>query len=338
MKFLNRVLAVAVLLLGINPVAANWLYTPGAGPSAFVSFNSGTTPAGTGLCAASNTDCLANIPIDLSGAQLFTTTNNGYVRQGNGPWTSNVTQWGGNNVVTGGANGSIGVGGQAAVAANPVGNPLYLGQFDGTNMRRVMGDETNGLWVNVKAGGGTGGTSSNFGSAFPTPGTAIGLTNGTNMVPWSATTNYGTAPAAIAVPAVNSFVTNGVSLGQNTPGLSVPNVLALGQACNGHVAGTISSATDTLLVQGVTSQTIRVCGWKVSFAGTATAFLENTASVNANCSSTLTKIAGKDTGAVNNAFGFYGLYQGLSNTVSNGLCVNSTGTGGFDYDLWYWQG
>lgn len=61
-------------------------------------------------------------------------------------------------------------------------------------------------------GSGGGGTSSNFGSAFPTAGTAIGLTNGTNMVAWSATTNYGTAPAAIAVPAVNASVTNTVTV------------------------------------------------------------------------------------------------------------------------------
>lgn len=38
------------------------------------------------------------------------------------------------------------------------------------------------LKVNTAAGAAAGGTSSNFGSAFPTPGTATGFTDGTNMV------------------------------------------------------------------------------------------------------------------------------------------------------------
>lgn len=40
---------------------------------------------------------------------------------------------------------------------------------------------TNPLPVNVVAGGGTGGTSSTFGAAFPATGTAIGASDGTNM-------------------------------------------------------------------------------------------------------------------------------------------------------------
>lgn len=65
-------------------------------------------------------------------------------------------------------------------------------------------------------GGGGGGTNSNFGSAFPAAGTAIGLTNGTNMIAWSATSNYGTSPGAIAVPSVNAAVTNSVTVAQGT--------------------------------------------------------------------------------------------------------------------------
>jgi len=78
--------------------------------------------------------------------------------------------------------------------------------------------------------GSSGGTSSNFGSAFPTAGTAIGLTNGTNMIAWSATTTYGTAPAAIAVPGVNADVTNVNSNGQATMANSSPVVIASNQS------------------------------------------------------------------------------------------------------------
>lgn len=76
---------------------------------------------------------------------------------------------------------------------------------------------------------GSGGTSSNFGSSFPAAGTAVGLTDGTNMVAWSATTNYGTAPAAIKVPAANVFVTNtSANLVTNADGIAV--VTASGNA------------------------------------------------------------------------------------------------------------
>jgi hypothetical protein len=49
------------------------------------------------------------------------------------------------------------IGGPAAVGTVPVGNPVFTGMFDGTDIRRVMGDETNGLWVNIKAGATGGG-------------------------------------------------------------------------------------------------------------------------------------------------------------------------------------
>jgi hypothetical protein len=60
-----------------------------------------------------------------------------------------------------------------------------IGWWDGTNFVRPRGDETNGVWVNIKAGGGS----------FTWPGTA-------------ALTNYGTAPTG-TVPAVNASVTSG---------------------------------------------------------------------------------------------------------------------------------
>ena len=44
-------------------------------------------------------------------------------------------------------------------------------------------DASGYLKVDVAAGGGSGGTSSNFSSAFPATGTAVGFSNGTNMVP-----------------------------------------------------------------------------------------------------------------------------------------------------------
>jgi hypothetical protein len=215
---LLRLLACSLVLAWGAPASANWLYTPGAGPSNFRSFNSGTTPAGTSACAATNTDCMAFVPIDITGTPLFSSGNPGVVS--GGPFAVTGTFWQTTQPVSGTfwqatqpvsgtfwqatqpisaaalplptgaatqttlaavlsalaspfqAGGSIGnttfgstqstspwvIGGPAAAGAAPVGNPLFTGMFDGTDIRRVMGDETNGLWVNIKAGAGSGGT------------------------------------------------------------------------------------------------------------------------------------------------------------------------------------
>lgn len=108
--------------------------------------------------------------------------------------------------------------------------------------------------------------------------------------------------------------------------------------CDNHVFKHITSATDTLAVQGVASQTIYICGWRARAAGVATWYLENTASTNANCSSTLTQITGVATEAANTGEVAYNpIWGGLKNTSGNGLCINSTGTGGVDIDIWYTQ-
>ncbi len=108
--------------------------------------------------------------------------------------------------------------------------------------------------------------------------------------------------------------------------------------CDLHVFKHITSATDTLAVQGVASQAVYICGVLGQAAGTATFFLENTASTNANCSSSNTQIAGVSTMVANGSTGFYSsTWGGLKNTAGNGLCINSTGTGGVDVDIWYAQ-
>ncbi len=108
--------------------------------------------------------------------------------------------------------------------------------------------------------------------------------------------------------------------------------------CDSHVFKHITSATDTLAVQGVASQTIYICGWRSRAAGVATWFLENTASANANCSSSNTQITGVATEAANTGeVAKSAFWDGLKNTSGNGLCINSTGTGGVDVDIWYTQ-
>lgn len=108
--------------------------------------------------------------------------------------------------------------------------------------------------------------------------------------------------------------------------------------CDQHVYKHITTATDTLAVQGVASQTIYICGYTARAAGTATWYLENTASTNANCASTLTQLTGVATETANSGMVVYSpFWGGLKNTSGNGLCINSTGTGGVDIDIWYAQ-
>lgn len=152
-----------------------------------------------------------------------------------------------------------------------------------------------------------------------TPGT-------TNGVQDASTGSTGSAP-----PAKASY------LGANASGATGGQMRGLIN-CDSHIFKHITTATDTLAVQGIASQTIFVCGWRSRAAGTATWFLENTASANANCSSTNTQITGLASEIANSGDVTYNpIWGGLKNTSGNGLCINSTGTGGVDIDLWYAQ-
>jgi hypothetical protein len=149
--------------------------------------------------------------------------------------------------------------------------------------------------------------------------------------PTAALAAVGAVATAAAPPA------NAIYLGANASGATGGHVAGL-ISCDNHVFKHITTATDTLAVQGVASQTIYVCGWRSRAAGTATWFLENTASTNANCSSANTQITGVATEAANTGETWGGnFWSGLKNTSANGLCINSTGTGGIDVDLWYTQ-
>lgn len=127
----------------------------------------------------------------------------------------------------------------ATGAAVPA-NVLYMGASNAGNLVGLQGDATNGLWVNIKAGAGSGGTAIQdkavwtVSSTNATPMAGEFTTGGatacataqactvamladrsifTNMADWAgsalgAMANYGTSPGAVLVPGVNAFVTN----------------------------------------------------------------------------------------------------------------------------------
>lgn len=142
----------------------------------------------------------------------------------------------------------------AAVAGTYPANALAVGVLNGANIGRLVGDETNGLWVNIKAGAGSGGTaiadkgawtvsSTNLtpiGGEFTTGGATAcatgqvctaamtasrGIFNDVNT--WAETalgapSAYGTSPGAVNVIGVNAFVTNALtSVNDNADAVAV---------------------------------------------------------------------------------------------------------------------
>jgi hypothetical protein len=166
----------------------------------------------------------------------------------------------------------------AVVGATYPANALAVGVLNGSNIGRLVGDETNGLWVNIKAGAGSGGTaiadkgawtvsSTNFtltGGEFTTGG-ATACTTGqactaamtagrgffTDMNTWAETslgvpTAYGVAPTTGNYIGVNAFVTNATALGQAAMAASSPVVIANNQS---------TLPVNTAQVNGVTTLT-----------------------------------------------------------------------------------
>lgn len=221
-------------------------------------------------------------------------------------------------------------------------------QFMGPGQR---GGQTRNVYVtNTNPNGQT--TSANS-SPVVLPSDQSNLPNNLKQVNGS-TLSLGAALSAAAIPVVTpTDQAAAAALGQGATGSAAPSgavqagFVASGATggrmrgsvmCDNHVFKHITSAADTLAVQGVASQSIYVCAWRSRAAGVATWFLENTASVNANCSSTLSQITGLATEAANTGETWGAPYWGgLKNTSGNGLCINSTGTGGVDIDVWYTQ-
>lgn len=200
------------------------------------------------------------------------------------------------------------------------------------NSAFVAMDTTGALCTNSTGGGG--------GSV--TQGTSPWVDNVTQ---WASTalavpTAWGTPPSGNVIGANVNIAAGLNANGQAVMANSAPVTFASDQAgtCTLHAFKHITTATDTLAVQGVAAQTIRLCAWKARAAGVATWFWENTASANANCSSANTQISGVATEAANTGEAVsLPLGVTLNNTSGNGLCINSTGTGGVDIDFWYAQ-
>lgn len=151
----------------------------------------------------------------------------------------NVNQIGGSAVSTA-ATGTqkVGITGNAGAAMDAAGqnatspaNEILVGaQFNTSpttitsgNMSPLQVDNAGNLLVNVKSGGGTGGTSSNFNAAFPSTGTAIGVKNGANMVNLAADASSNLlVNCATGCAAANDQSTGSTALGALNATITVP--------------------------------------------------------------------------------------------------------------------
>ncbi len=125
-----------------------------------------------------------------------------------------------------------------------------------------------------------------------------------------------------------------VYLGANSSG-TTGGLLAGLIACNSHTYVHVTTATSTLLVQGVAGQAVYVCGMLANGQGAATVALEGTATTSLNCLAATTQLGGLMTMASGAAAGFYNpIWGGMKTGIASGLCAVSTNTGGFDLEVW----
>lgn len=136
----------------------------------------------------------------------------------------------------------------STTATHPIGNMLV---FDnGGTIADITASQ--GLPVNIVGGGGAGGTSSNFAATFPTAGTAIGATDGTNMQPLKVDASKNLFVSLnTALPAG----TNAIGSISNTSFIATQSTATSlkTQTTGAGTAGTPDSGVVT--VQGVTSMT-----------------------------------------------------------------------------------
>jgi hypothetical protein len=176
------------------------------------------------------------------------------------------TQTGGSDPVTVNAANPMPVSSSGGIASGAAdsGNPVKVGAvynsapptFASGNRSDLQADVNGFLKVNIAAGAAAGGTSSNFNSAFPTPGTAVGASDGSNMKPLlldgSGNLKVNIAAGGVAAGTDNSAFTAGVGTG--LPIMAVYND-AISNAVSGDIAVPRMNVNRALLVapQGTTS-------------------------------------------------------------------------------------
>lgn len=111
--------------------------------------------------------------------------------------------------------------------------------------------------VTIVSGGGSGGTSSTFGSAFPTAGTAIGITDGTNMIALKGSATLGAFVDVTTLPSLvaGSAIIGKVGIDQTTPGTTNGVVVNSSALPTGAATSALQTTGNTSLGSIVTNTT-----------------------------------------------------------------------------------
>lgn len=163
------------------------------------------------------------------------------------------------------ANWGIGSFGSAMIA-----NGQAVGLYDGTNMVRARGDETSGIWVNIKAGAGSGGTALADGAAFTqgttndTPVGCLYATSVTNLTAGQAGVVRCTNDRQLMVSDAALLAAASAPLATQGQNVAIGGVGILGTAASGSNGAAVSSNGEVLtrfgpaapVVQGAAAATL----------------------------------------------------------------------------------
>jgi hypothetical protein len=203
-------------------------------------------------------------------------------------------------------------------------------------------DTAGNLRVNVVAGGGSGGTSSSFGAAFPGTGTAIGAKNGANMVNLTADGSGNLNVNVAAGSNVNGQATmansSPVVMASNQSAFPVQTVTTNNANSLPHICGNtarvhVTTNTDTQILAQSGAANIYVCDYEFQLTGVGSFFLEKATS--GTCATT-TQIGQLWTGSANGPIGKAAgnaFYRGLNTGASSQLCVNTAALSSTTLDI-----
>lgn len=167
--------------------------------------------------------------------------------------------------------------------------------------------DSNPAPVNVVSGGGTGGTASNFDAAFPGQGTAIGLSDATNMKAWLTALALGDGVNGNNTAAVAPWVFNGASFDRNF-------------TCSSSAAVSVTAGSTTEIVALSSAKVIRVCSLALSMSAAGTA--QVVAGTGTNCGTATADLTGAMTLATGVPVALSAANGSLLRTpASNALCV-----------------
>jgi hypothetical protein len=192
------------------------------------------------------------------------------------------------NIGTIRATGNVGGVFDAIVAGTYPANALAVGVLNGSAIGRLVGDETNGLWVNIKAGAGSGGTALADEATFTqgtTNFTPAGCTFNNSIT--NLTSGQGGAFSCTAARSLHTTVDNTNANGQAAMANSSPVVIASNQSNIPTNTAQINGVTPLMGngVSGTGSQRVNIASDNTAFPVNATGPVNVTATA---CSGTIT--------------------------------------------------